>query len=326
MTPYEQCGYLTIPSIIINGIFTLIISSIATVSLYHMVKSHLNKTTDSTISKQIFRQQTLFYVTCIVYAISRLPDIITWCYYHESPINTITHIASTVCYGIHWTIYLVILYLRLYHVFKDSVLEISKCMNKLVLFIIISSVPYGAFIVIGFIRIGFETGLLLYLFYLIGLLVFSQCLAFAFIHKLYKLNQYERNNNDIFVNTTRSNANERNDLTEIMTKYTVLALISIIGTTMIVIVYVIGSISGDAESPEIYLLSIVGQMLDVFIDVVCVSLSMKFYKSYYQRICKRIDIKCKDCCANMVNKHDIDLVDVNSNSTKINLSSKSNSK
>eukprot|EP01084_Bolivina_argentea_P295896 509551_1 len=291
---YSTCAHLTIPTVIINTIIALTILFISIVGYYKMVHA------SNQFSKNVSRAQHLFYIMCIVYSISRIPDVIGECWYPHSLFKWITYILCIVSYYFHWIALLLILYLRMSSVFHSTSLQVTKCCNIISLFILVGSIPFG-FLVLALAAVWFTFTMFAMAFNLLILIIFSQCLTFTFIYKLYKLNKSQKDN--------FSDKTKHNRLVNIMTKYTILTIVSLVASTATLLVLIIVSFVFVFYNPEMYLLTLVAQMLDVLVDSVAVSLTMKFNEKYYVMLCNKMDKICKSCCFSVANggKHTIAL-------------------
>merc|ERR1719189_1908166 len=85
-----------------------------------------------------------------------------------------------------------------------------------------------------------------------------------------------------------------------MTKLTIVALISNIGTVIIVIGFPISAVYG--ISPAMYVIGLSGTTLDVLLDVISVTLSLKINVVLYLKVCGRCDSSMKRCCHGISNR------------------------
>merc|ERR1712157_354999 len=102
-----------------------------------------------------------------------------------------------------------------------------------------------------------------------------------FIYKLIQVSRHiDDNNND-------------NDklLKAVITKNTILTLISFGVTVLVIIIFVIVSVT------KLWWLAAYGILLDAFTNYICITLTFKYFDSIYFKMCGCIDAKCK----NMVN-------------------------
>eukprot|EP00483_Globobulimina_turgida_P007136 UN07150 len=103
-------------------------------------------------------------------------------------------------------------------------------------------------------------------------LITAQFLAWMFVYKLFKIKA-------AVVNDQVSN----NDLLKTMQKYSVLSVVSVMLTTLYAVAAAIGSSMGFRHSIAVVLAVIL--CLDVFIDSMCMTLSLKVNDKYYGMIC-----------------------------------------
>eukprot|EP01083_Nonionella_stella_P086591 240664_1 len=267
-----------------NVVFGIVILATSCVAFYRVIKFKDTEEYETRFASALH----LFYFMCIIYAMNRIPDAFLACYYNDSSFKRICYGISLVSYNYHWWSFLLILFLRVINIFKDTSLQTSKCYNVISLCIIWSTPPLSIVIMVVFLTISTKIGFLLMALYLIILLLFSQMLACTFVYKLYVLNR-----------RTKTDSKD-NSLIELMTKYTLLAIISIIGTVSLLVILVLSSLA--EQSSDLVLVNHISQMSDVFLDVICVSLSMKFSANWYRRLCSGIDSKCRLCCLSLNNR------------------------
>eukprot|EP01084_Bolivina_argentea_P250121 418969_1 len=287
-----DCLYIpeiVIGTIILNTVLSIITLIISIISLAKVVKCH---NTTKQYSNPIYYSLFVFYITCGIISICRIPDIIACNYFPQrSTFHVSTMTIMNFGYIYHWIAFLSLLYFRLKYVFKDSVYAVSKCYNCTSQFIIcLLSIIFPLIITIVGIVFGTasDLGLILGILLFLIAMIFSQILAFTLIYKLYKLNKL----------ASIDNTNDR--LVSTMTKYTLLALISMIGTVMYIIILVSG-VNKSYHSSMKYLVTITSNQLDVFIDTISVSLTLSLYNKYYDKLCIKCDTECKQCCLLLTN-------------------------
>ncbi len=140
-------------------------------------------------------------------------------------------------------------YFRLRHVFMDTAYQISKCYNYISIFIIcLLTIIFHAFIIIS-----------------------------AFIFGVY---------NDLGPILAILDTNDH--IVSIMTKYTLLSVISMIGTIFYIII-VVSVINESHQTSTKYLINIASNQFDVVTDTISASLTLTFYDKYYKILCIKCD-------------------------------------
>merc|ERR1719471_2182585 len=81
---------------------------------------------------------------------------------------------------------------------------------------------------------------------------------------------------------------------------TIIALCSIIGSIVVMIAFICSGILG--LSPATFLLLVIGNLLDVLLDTVCISLSLNVNRTVYRTLCKICDSHFKRCCVSFTDR------------------------
>lgn len=274
-----QCGHLNYINIAFNSLLSALIIGCSIPSIRAMIKHHYKKRKFSVF---LFRIQVLFYSVCIFYGFVRIPDIIAECE-HLGLLYDIFFPLAVLSYAGHWITFLLILYLRLIQVFDQTDQETSCCFRgcSLCVMVLISI----NFIAISVIFTVFRENAHLSLVTLCTMVMLSAVVALflmiTFIAKLYVLN------------ANISESANSSDLIEIMTKYTILTTVSII-CTMATLLLVIALEYDESES--VINIIITSTTSNVLIDILCISLSFKFYEKYYKLCCHCMDRRFRSCC------------------------------
>lgn len=95
---------------------------------------------------------------------------------------------------------------------------------------------------------------------------------------------------------------------QLMTKYSLLAMLSVVSSFVVFMVCLIWILSGFSVGRSLFgmkLLDIVGVVLALhsLLDVVCVTFAFKIFEKQYRFLCSCCDQKLKICCFNMVDEH-----------------------
>lgn len=225
--------------------------------------------------KLLLISQWVFYLSSLLFAISRILTTIFNCWSFKY--QPITYNGLSITYIIHWFSFLLISYGRLRSVFQDTVYEINKktiyCLSFMFIFMFCFSIFVGILVSLGM-EIGFVFGGLV----LIMVLITAQYLTWSFVHKLRKL----RNVSSSDIN----NIDKTNQLSNTVKKYSVLSVISVTFSTLYVIILIILAVSGINFNVH-WIIEVLALILclDVFIDSLCMSLTLKVNDKYYKYLC-----------------------------------------
>merc|ERR1712150_159808 len=95
-------------------------------------------------------------------------------------------------------------------------------------------------------------------------------------------------------------------LISLMTRYSILAVVSVSGSTIVIICALVLTSFGD-YSPFLYFVAETSQSTDVLIDALCICLSLVFYERHYQIICGDLhEHFCKPCFTAWVEKANVE--------------------
>lgn len=249
------------------------------------------------------------------------------------------------CFVSSWVIFDTILFLRLYFTFNYTVYHISKQCTTLsiifICFIFLLFFPGFTFYLIY--DLSFVT-VILFSFGFLCLIIFSQILVFMFVRKLFEINLRSLINNiGIGAQSPRSRTNVlstssaksamslevvdsaeetpdpaaiRRRLTidvvcanelQLMTKYTLLALLSIVSSYVAFLTCIVWIVSGgdNGSIVDVVLVSIIGISLYThsFMNVISVTFAFIMFEKQYQFLCVCCDTKLHGCCFNLVDRH-----------------------
>ena len=273
-------------ALIINGLLCIAIITLSCSAIYQMLSYHKSSNKNNA---SLFYGQLSFYIICIITAASRIPDILLSCFSAGSTAERALFGIVTSSYGYHWVAFLFVLFCRLKIVFDGTALQLGNCFKKIsisILIIVSISGPIS-YILLLLNVLSWQSATGVYqIFTVLLLMIFSQVLSFTFVRKLYLLHKVSENSQEGMIG--------------MVTKYTILGLISTVSTFIIVISS--GIMTTGEYTAIVYILNISGQMLDVFVDVFCISLAFKFYEKYYMKICNICDLRCKSFCLSLTNE------------------------
>jgi len=180
--------------------------------------------------------------------------------------------------------FVAILCIRLQVVFKDAANDVKYTgFNRItfaVIFIVLVGHTLNAVLFLTE-SLSVEGMALIVTALIVIVLIYSAVLATIFVRRLFRMVQAGKFADEAV-------------LTSSMTKMTLIALVSIMGS----IIMIIGTGIAAATPMTLvdYVLISLGSMLDVMVDAVCISLSMNMHSEAYDRICYSCDSKLKKCC------------------------------
>ena len=202
---------------------------------------------------------------------------------------------QTVCYGNQIGFLLMVLFLRLKTMFGETMYALSKTTK--IMFITIWSIMYCS-IPMGFIlsrMLQILLTIISFLFAISGVL--NVAISILFIRKLVDVNKnlYEESSDDLI---------------NVITKTSILTVISCIFTVILMISLIFQILSEEYRNsiiPTLFLLS------DSFTNFICISLQFKFFEKEFYYFCGCIDTKCKTYCKflNMGAQLEVNMTDVN---------------
>jgi len=282
-----QCGHLNLINIAFNSLISALIIGSSIPSMRSMVKHHREK---RKFSPLLFRTQIVFYGLCIFYGFVRIPDIVIECE-HLGLLYDVFFPLAVLSYAGHWITFLLILFLRLIQVFHQTDQETTSCFRAFSLCIM--ALLSLNFIAISVIFTVFRENAHLSLVTLCSMVILSAAMALflmiTFIRKLYVLN------------ANISAAANSSDLIEIMTKYAILTGISLLVTAASLLLVIALEYDG---SESVINMIITATTTNVLIDILCISLSFKFYEKYYKLCCRCTDTRCRSCCRCLTHRRD----------------------
>eukprot|EP01083_Nonionella_stella_P082276 227086_1 len=192
---------------------------------------------------------------------------------------------NIVCYSGQYTFLLLVLFYRLYYIFRGTVFKLSKCTIAFFFTcgftsgITMTIGVYDGFVTHSTGRLGWIMTGISYVFFII-VNIFTSLMFILKLRTLFKQNQ-------------------RFGMLATMTRCTVLATISISST---VILFVINIVFGFIWNYKNLTANIVfGSFicLDSFTNFLCITLAQKFARQLYDTLCGSVDTLCNVCCNNM---------------------------
>lgn len=298
---------------ILEHIITIFLLILCIFSIYYVINFHLKQ---NPFPKSMLISQLLFYISSIIFSISWSMNHYGLCFYIES-LQDLTEILSSLCLGINLLTFILILFCRLFYAFDETPFSISR-KNTIIFIIFTVIISLIGFILIIYYLIIQRNLIAIFIIFGIYLFIFtvlSQCLAFIFIYKLYKLHLQSiidgRDSNKIIArrSTTnssmhiddRTNNQNNSDLIKTMTKYSILSIIAAIGITLTMIISFLRIISEQHTIlRQLFALTI---FIGPTIDTICVSLSFKFSEKYYDKFCNNLSACFGTKIATMAENH-----------------------
>eukprot|EP01084_Bolivina_argentea_P172358 298567_1 len=182
-----------------------------------------------------------------------------------------------------------VMFIKLYYVFKESRYALSKCTVRsfIALFIILPFIMFIA-VIIGISMSG-ATGVILLLLYA----TFSGILSYLFVYKLVKIYKDTQQFDESGV------INPNNRILSTITRASLLAFISF---SFSLINPIVSYIVYDEESYFDDFISAVIMLMDIYTNVICVILTYGPFTTQYMTCCGVCDKQCKICLFNMISK------------------------
>eukprot|EP01084_Bolivina_argentea_P279322 477521_1 len=303
----------------IYSIFLLIVAVVLWIStfpiIYQFVRKyiHVNKSTfESNAAKRMHR---LFYIGLVFIFLTFLAlliDIVLHIFgclrhnqlYTEAIWNISSYLFSSL-YVIQFYFLLLLLFMRIHTVFMGSVFHLSNhtvIMYKIIYaFMPITMITCVVMFSFNSIIFGILAALTVLM---IMILVIS--LMILFTYKLIKVYKIESN----------ANVTDKDHLINVITKNTILTLSSLSMTFIQIIAvicqtFVLSNMNGIDPTGFTTL-------IDLYTNMICFLLTYNEFNSYYYKLCKCVDVKCKHLCGKMVGS-DIKMLEM-----ELDVTSKSN--
>ncbi len=224
--------------------------------------------------KSLRISQWIFYLSALTFSLCRIPTTLCFCFAlnYYTPIWFILSLS----YVVHLFGLLLILFSRLKFVFINTQYSLNR-KTIYTLWLIFIFLPFatalanalGGFGVISYSMVIGIQSLMILIF-----LVTAQFLAWSFVYKLFQIKKKnvdggQKEMNDTFLKTIK--------------KYSVLSVVSVMFTTLYAVVAAVGF----SISVKYYISAFLAATLcvDVFIDTMCMTLSLKVNAKYYKMIC-----------------------------------------
>ena len=237
------------------------------VALQQVMQSHRSR---KTMSTPLLLAIWVFYCSAILFAVSRVSTTLCYCfapYLLDIPWNLVNF-----SYSIHLITLLFILFERL-----RSVFGWTACLRSLSATIILIFAAGSSMLIL----VAVEGGVDFY-WMLIGLLVFAvlviaQVLAWLLVYKLLQMRK----------NTIQSSQSSDEKVQQLVRKYAVLSVISVTFSTFAALIIIVFSTTGATGSQRHFMAEFFAGFvsLDVFLDSLCMTLSLSVNDKHYRSIC-----------------------------------------
>eukprot|EP01084_Bolivina_argentea_P118680 210522_1 len=279
--------FIMILAVFAYTLFSGILLLTSMYALIMFIRDHKNQT----LSKMLFITGIIFcIITSIHLIISTIFYPFVLCDKGDTIRSRIKLLGSIylLTYFVHINLFYLILFMKLYFVFRGSAYEMQKsCVRCWIVLFIISPFLYISFIY--FIALGTLISAIDILVTWIWGVMIPLCLAMSFIYKLLKVYQSIEKDSSI-------NENVADDkILSAITKNAILTMISIPFTVIVIPVFL------SVRSLEtMYGMSWV-ILLDVYTNLICSIFSYELFSKSYLKICGCLDLKCRQCCHRMAN-------------------------
>lgn len=261
-------------------------STVFVLLLLWILHKYINHHKETEMPKILHICGILFYIFSIAATVSGIAMGLSFCKDPWSQSFQIPWLIFALFYALHWNAVIIFYFLRLYYVFQSSILKLSN------LSIGIFIAGYASFILslsIGIIaRVSayeYTSGICLGIAFISAVSI-SMYISVMFIVKLFQVNRNETKNDNGAI------------LLSTMTKCTILAVVSVT-TSLILTLFqaVAGALFVYSDGIRIIYNSLV--LMDIFTNIICMTLSYKFTDKYYTKICGRLDSRCRLCFRRM---------------------------
>eukprot|EP01084_Bolivina_argentea_P194339 333434_1 len=246
--------------------------------------------------------QITFYIVSILYGICALFSALMSC---TLTFNNDTIVLGLLCLlrAIQISLFELILGLRIVYVFDSTIYQIGQ--RNIILSTILWTVYLCAALMAATFFMIIDPNPQ-YLPFIASILLFCDLiinciLSLVFICKLYDVNKIKvcglsSLSEQININTENNN----NRMLNVITKYTVLSMISTISSLIWILINLSYALKLPLSSSHqaMFGILLVGPVLNSvsLIDIFSMSLSFKFTEKYYRICCKCCDDKCRKCC------------------------------
>eukprot|EP01084_Bolivina_argentea_P314174 544159_1 len=267
--------------ILINIIFLLFSISMT----YTYISKHYNTSRSRTASIQKQQSGTsaqsdmpkLLYYTGLMFVIISiilLTVAVPFNFYCDDHwiFDIFTEIFS-VSYSIHCYLMLILWFLRIYYVFKDTEFALNKCAFYFY-FILAAIMPFLMIYSIIILSTDSSFGLIIFLVLLFLFLIFLLSLVGQFVFKLIRIYK---------------NLSHQHQFIGIITRSTILTIFCLVFS----IIYGLLMVARNVSDYILFrYLRNSFQLLSIFINYVCVLLSYHYFDGYYAKCCTKMDNKC----------------------------------
>ena len=273
-----------LPAMLVAKYILIVIGAILIITTlyleYLFIQQYVTTTKAAPLRRILFYPAIIMFIFCTCAISSILFQV-------ASDGLLISQTLSGSFYGLQYYLLLFVLFIRLYLVFKNTKFELSKTTINIYKFVFILSVlliisiaPIQIFLAHAPIIILSSQALMLLL-----AIVLNVSLSILFIYKLVQVNKDQ---------DVRNNGN----LLDIITKNTILTVISNCATILVILGMVLSIIVPDHNVYWVFTVNVLVQYMDVYTNFICIALTFRCFISFYGNICGLLDRKCKGMCSN----------------------------
>ena len=198
--------------------------------------------------------------------------------------------AGKLSYSVHCYFYIVLWFLRLYYAFCGTVFSLHKC--TLIFFSVFGAVGFlGLLYGINFQDTHSEVGLAVTVCLGLLFLTWIIFLVSLFIYKLVKVYR---------------NVNANKELIKIITKITILSIVSICCSTVYFLLMIVIAVK-IKDNIHAKLLRDFTQLFSIYMNLICVLLSYNCFDPLYGSVCGLMNRRCTTCWRKVVGKSETTL-------------------
>ena len=270
-----------------------IILPIMLIIMYSFIK--MDRKLEDKNKTSMFKTTLFYFMTSILFYISYPLELINNCYAKDHKLHNLLILSVTSFYSLHVLLLILLLFTRLYFVFQSSSYRLSKCCVYFFIFLCIVGI-IDALIFIYFFVFNHHKQFAA-IFYFIGTLLIVLTTIWVISLYIYKLFRVIRGS---YVHRHRKESLgsiKKDPLIQIISKYTILAIICVITAC------IFWSVAVFWPRPNWFLYKIFWHLflwIDVTANVLCFTAGFSYMNEMYLKICGCLDRNCRICCGNLV--------------------------
>ena len=249
--------------------------------------------------KQIYRVGSTFATLTFISFIISIPRRIFDCN-QDDPVASILELMFIIFYAIQIYLLLLLSFMRIVYILKDSPFKLSKNMVKFYHYTFIALPCIVAIFIIGLVMDIAIVMILAAILFFVIIVVLMISIMILFIAKLIKI--YKLCNDD------------DSNMVGLITKNSILTFIFVLGILLMIIFVFVLNTTVNTNSASMDGIGDLVININVYVNLLCVILSFEIFYGYYIKICLCCHNKCSSMCRKCVAKEegDIKIIEMNS--------------